>query len=63
MTPVINCIENDLSADAALRVVIVEDTGELYFDCVNVREFTFQDIVRLLIGLDEDENFAWRVSI
>jgi len=63
MTPAINCIENDLSADAALRVVIIEDTGELYFNCDNVRDITFQDIVRLLIGLDEEGNFAWRVSI
>lgn len=44
-------ITKDTNGDAAIRVVIGEDTGDPYFDC-DLKSLTEEQILRKLIVLD-----------
>ena len=48
----INCTNNDISADALIKTVIVDSEGEPFFTCDNT-DIGFEDLVRLLIGEDD----------
>ena len=57
----INCT-TDSTAEALLRLVIVDTTGEPFFTCSN-SELGIVHLMYLLIGEDGDGNKAVRVTI
>lgn len=57
----VNCT-TDSTAEALLRLLIVDSTGEPFFTCDNA-ELGVEDMINLLIGEDSDGNKAVRVTI
>jgi len=56
----INCTNTDLSAEALIRVMVVNSDGSPYFTCLN-KDMSLDELLRLLIGLDDSGNYALRV--
>lgn len=58
----VNCTTNDVGAEVLIRLLLVDSTGEPYPSCDN-QDLSWGDLVRLLIGEDENGDPALRVYV
>jgi hypothetical protein len=58
----ITCLNNEAGAEALLKMVAVDSSGNLYIDCDN-EELSIADIINLLIVEDASGNPALSVAL